>query len=277
MLSLTNGASENEASNLDQGKPGSAPSDSDILDHVKDVRTRRAERVRLARTCHHKLLDLAEDHSGSALAEHIDTQRKTLGTARLKKKIGKKQGSDNLVKLLVQFDEQLGVDDAEVCWDVRHDSLVDLLDYGGDLIHEPTLVFRRDLQRLIAELRQRVLSPKIGASCLHVAECISMLAFGISWIDVVRTTSGDQFLKSIIGGRIELDENVRWVSPLRTANASSFPRGWEVVEPDVRPQDLVVWLQAKTESSGNCADFRVPEGEEAERLSAAMAQIWHNR
>ena len=31
-----------------------------------------------------------------------------------------------------------------------------------------------------------------------------------------------------------------------------------------------VWLQARTDPSGNAADFRVPEGEEAERLREAL-------
>jgi hypothetical protein len=103
------------------------------------------------------------------------------------------------------------------------------------------------------------------------------LAFGNSSFDVTRAFSGDQFFQVVVGGRIDFDENSRWVSPQNTAPARPLSIAMPAVAHDPCQHDLVIWHKAQTDSSGSGVDFRMPDGEETERLDAAVAQIWHSR
>ena len=276
LLGLAPGLAGGEPVSSGRAGLGVVLEDEKIRRHIRNVRWRRVDFVISAQKAYEALVRFVEDQPSFGSSGLVATRRGVRECVRGVVANGGVQGSNRLVALLVQLDHQLARDDAEVRWEVRSSRLVDYIDLDGDLICEPKLVFRRDLRRLIAQLAPESLSAEVGSSCRHLAECIAVMAVGISWIDVARAISGDRFFEPVVCGQIEFDENARWVTPLDSDGHHASQPARDIAEQEVGVEDLVVWLQARTDSSGNVADFRVPEGEEAEKLREALAQIWHN-
>ena len=276
LLGLAPGSTGDGLSSPDRTILGPVSEDKEIRRHIRDVRWRRVDRVKAAQLASEALLSFVEDQRGFDFSDRVAIRRAVGDLLRHKATTGNEHRPDRLVALLVKLDHQLARDDAEVRWEVRNSSLVDLIDLDGDLLCEPKLVFRRDLRRLIAQLEREPFESEVGSSCRHVAECIAVMSVGISWIDVARAISGDRFFESVECGQIEFDENTRWVTPTCGDGDFALQPRCEVDDHAERLEGFSVWLQARTDPSGNAADFRVPEGEEAERLREALAQIWHN-
>lgn len=276
LLGLAPAALGDEQPTLGRVKLGQIPDDTEIRGHIREVRWRRVDLANLAKEARDALLRFVEHQPSFGSSGPVAIGREACEPVRGVVANDSVQRPDRLAKLLGELDFHLARYDAEVRWEVRNSRLVDLVDLDGDLICEPNLVFRRDLRRLIAQLASESSSKDAGSSCRHVAECISVMVIGISWLDVARAISGDRFFEPLVCGTIAFDEHTRWVTPTDSDGHHASQPCRDIGQQAAGADDLVVWLQAQTDLSGNVGDFRVPEGEEAEKLREALAQIWHN-
>lgn len=254
-----------------------APTDENVRYQVREVRWRRLELLNAAKLAREALLSFSVERQRVDSPGLGAPMRKIGSSAQDPVAIGGRQRLGCLVQRLAELDRQLARDDAQIRWEVRSSGLVDLIDLDGDLVFEPKLVFRRDLRRLIAQLDLGCASTELHAACIHVAECIATMAVGISWFDVAREITGSRFFEPLVGGQIEVDADVKWVTPADVDGEPDSRAESEVVDQPMQLEDIVVWLHARTDSSGNLVDFSFPVGAEAERLREALAQIWHNK